>query len=187
MKKIDICKEQEEIILDAETVNEFSNDYLKAILDLEKGCFPPDWQYKDAEEYYKEILKDNGNINIFLKCNNKIGGYLLATPFKKAFGSLKKYDSELKLNPGSEKMIYLETIQILPEFRGMNGAEKLIIKMCEEGKNRGMKKFSIHARKKNKLDKKVKKMFSGKIITSRNIKKWHYGGNEPYRYIECLI
>ena len=171
----------------AEIVREFSKNELKDILFLEKACFPKKWQYDDAKEYYGEMLKDKNNINIFLKNGDKIGGYLLAVPFKKVFNSLKKYDSGLKLETIDEKKIYLETIQILSKFRGMGGAEKLIKKMCEEGKKRGMKKFSIHARKSNGLNKKVKKMFNEKISKSRNIKEWHYGGNEPYEYIECNI
>ena len=172
----------------AEIIEKFSKEVLKDVLFLEKECFPKEWLYEDAEEYYEEMLKDGNNINIFLKFGDKIGGYLLATPFKKAFESLKEYDFELKLDEDSDKTkIYLETIQILPDFRSMGGAENLITTMCEEGKKRGMKKFSIHARKSNGLNEKVKKIFSSKISESRDLKEWHYGGNEPYEYIEVLL
>lgn len=50
-----------------------------------------------------------------------------------------------------------------------------------------MKKFSIHARKLNGLNEKVKKMFLGKISENRDLKEWHYGGNEPYEYIEAEL
>lgn len=174
-------------INEVEIINEFSEDSLKNVLVLERECFPREWQYEDAEEYYKEILENPENINVFLKHGGKVGGYLLAVPFRKVFEDLKKYDLELKLDKDDDRKIYLETIQILPAFRGIGGAEKLIMKMCEEGRKKRMEKFSIHARKLNGLNEKVKKMFDGKILESRSLEKWHYGGDEPYEYIEALI
>lgn len=177
--------DEKKLLGKAEIVKEFSEDALKAVLLLEKECFPKEWQYEDAEEYYAEMLKNSENINIFLKFGDKIGGYLLAKPFQKVFESLKEYDFELKLDEERDKTkIYLETIQILPEFRGTGGAEKLIIAMCEEGKKGGVEKFSIHARKLNGFNEKIKKIFLGKISESRDLKEWHYGCNEPYEYIE---
>jgi GNAT superfamily N-acetyltransferase len=167
-----------------EIIKEFSTKALEDVLLLEKECFPKDWQYTGVAEYYEAMLKERNNINIFLKDGNKTGGYLLAVPFKNVFDSLKEYDSGLKFNEENDKTtIYLETIQVLPEFRGTSGAAKLIMTMCEEGKKRGMNKFSIHARKINGLNEKVKKMFAGKIAESHGINAWHYGGNEPYEYI----
>jgi ribosomal protein S18 acetylase RimI-like enzyme len=176
------------ISIQIEVIKEFSRAALEDVLLLEKKCFPKEWQYAGVAEYYEAMLKDKNNINIFLKDGNKNGGYLLAVPFNSVFNSLKEYDSGLKLDEENDKTkIYLETIQILPEFRGMNGAEKLIMKMCDEGKKRGMNKFSIHARKINGLDAKIKKMFAGKINESRSVDAWHYGGNEPYEYKEGYI
>jgi len=173
------------ISIHVEIIKEFSTKALKDVLLLEKKCFPKEWQYAGVAEYYEAMLKDKNNINIFLKDGNRRGGYLLAVPFKNVFDSLKKYDAALKFNEEDDKTkIYLETIQVLPEFRGMGGAGKLIMTMCEEGNKRGMNKFSIHARKINGLNEKIKKMFAGKINESRSIDAWHYGGNEPYEYKE---
>jgi ribosomal protein S18 acetylase RimI-like enzyme len=171
-----------------EIIKEFSTKALEDVLLLEKRCFPKEWQYKGAEEYYESMLKDKNNINIFLKDGNKIGGYLLAVPFENVFDSLKEYDAGLKLDAEHDKTkIYLETIQIMPEFRGTGGAEKLIMTICYEGKKRGINNFSIHARKINGLNEKVKRLFAGKINERRSIDAWHYGGNEPYEYIEWGI
>lgn len=171
-----------------EIIKEFSCKALEDVLLLEERCFPKEWQYKGAEEYYESMLKDKNNINIFLKDGDNIAGYLLAVPFKNVFDSLKEYDSGLKLDEENDKTkIYLETIQVLQAFRGMGGAEKLIMTMCEEGKKRGMNKFSIHARKINGLNEKVKSMFAGKINERRSLDAWLYGGNEPYEYIEWGI
>ena len=171
-----------------EIIKEFTETALKEVLLLEKECFPKEWQYDGVAEYYTAMLKDRNNINIFLKDGDNIAGYLLAVPLKYVFDSLKEYDSGLKLDEENDKItIYLETIQILPAFRGMGGAKKLIMTMCNEGKKMEMEKFSIHARKMNGLNEKVKKLFAGQIAESRSIDAWHYGGNEPYEYIEWDI
>jgi len=59
--------DEKKLLGKAEIVKEFSEDALKAVLLLEKECFPKEWQYEDAEEYYAEMLKNSENINIFLK------------------------------------------------------------------------------------------------------------------------
>ena len=38
-----------------EVIERFSANALKEIVFLERKCFPKEWQYKDAEEYYKKI------------------------------------------------------------------------------------------------------------------------------------
>lgn len=178
-QKNEIENQQKLIVVEAGNA-----EFLEDVLKLEKECFPKEWQYEDAEEYYKEMLEDKNNVNIFLKDKEKAIGYLLAVPFEKALDDLREYDPDIKSGMDDSKKMYLETIQVLPEFRGFGGAEKLIIKMCEEGKRKGVEKFSIHARKLNGLNEKVKKMFAGKISESRDLEKWHYGGDEPYEYIE---
>lgn len=171
-----------------EIIKEFSRKALEDVLLLEKECFPKEWQYDGVAEYYTAMLKDRNNINIFLKDGDNIAGYLLAVPFKNVCAGLKEYDAALQCNEENDKTkMYLETIQILPKFRGMGGAGKLIMNMCEEGKERGLNKFGIHARKINGLNEKVKRMFAGKIAESHGIDAWHYGGNEPYEYIEWGI
>ena len=68
--------------------------------------------------------------------------------------------------------------------RGIGGAEKLLKVVCGEAKKRGINNFSIHARTLNGFADKVKKIFDGNINLVRNIKRWKYGGNEVYEYIE---
>lgn len=169
-----------------EIVNEFNEKSLSDILYLEKVCIPESWQYEDAEEYYKKILEDKNSINIFLKHENKIIGYMLAVPFENDFDDLKRYDTELKLDKNNKKM-YIETGQVLQDFSKMKGFEKLILAICEESKRRGFEKVSTHARKINGVNLKFRKMFEEKISEIRDIDEWHYGGNEPYEYIEWKL
>lgn len=162
-------------------VNDFSEEYLNDILMLEKKCFPPDWQYDNAIEYYLNILKNKNNINILLKKDNETVGYILAIPHNDMVDDLLKDDKflEKKIN-----FYYIETIQITPRARGIGGAEKLLKVVCGEAKKRGINNFSIHARTLNGFADKVKKIFDGNINLVRNIKRWKYGGNEVYEYIE---
>lgn len=164
-----------------EIVNKFSKKDLNAILVLEKKCFPEAWQYDDADEYYRKMLDDSENINIFLREGKDIIGYVLARFHNKVTEELKEYDPELE---EKEDFFYIETIQILPEKRGLGGAKRLFFSVCEEAKRRGVSKFSIHARTMNGFSDKIRKMFEGKIKKVRKIESWKLAGGEPYEYIE---
>ncbi len=164
--------------------NEFKENYLKDILSLEEKCFPEDWQYEDAGQYYKEMLSDKENINIFLRDHGKTVGYVLARFHNKETGELSEYDPEFK---DQENVFYIETIQILPEFQGKGGAKKLLLAVCEEAGKRGINKFSIHARKINGFSESVKKIFADRIVAVREIESWEPAEGEPYEYIEWEV
>jgi ribosomal protein S18 acetylase RimI-like enzyme len=150
---------------------------------LEKECFPAEWQYPDAEEYYKEILENKENVSIFLKDKEKAIGYILAKPFNGVVEELREWDPELKED---EKRFYIETIQVLPESQGKSGARKLLMAACEEVSKRGFNEFAIHARTINGFNAKIKKMFGDGVILVRQIEKWKPANNEPYEYIEWV-
>ena len=175
--------QKEKNIQEIEILQNFSLENLNNILDLEKKCFPPEWQYPDGEEYYTEILKDKENINIFLKENDAVVGYILARFHNKEIEELSEYDSEFK---NQEKVFYINTIGVLPEKRGTGGAKKLLIAVCEEAKKRGIEKFSIHARTLNDFNEKLKKIFENNISVIRKIEKWEPAQGEPYEYIEWI-
>lgn len=169
-------KEQKVMVSDG-----FTAEYLQDILRLERECFPAAWQYPEAEEYYAVMLTDSENVNIFLREDGEAVGYVLAKPFKTAVLELTEYDPELQEE--SDKF-YIETIQILPAYQGRGGARRLLIGACEAVLKRGMNKFAIHARTANGLHKKIKRMFEGSIILSRNIESWKWAKGEPCEYIE---
>lgn len=164
----------------AEVIDFFSEEILEMILDLEKKCFPEEWQYPDAREYYKEVLSDKDNVNLLLIDNGIVVGYLLGRPLKKEIEELLEYDPELK----DSNDFYLETIQIFPEYQGRGGSKLLIEKMCYEASKKGFNNFSTHARISNKFNETVLYLFGKNIIQRRKLDKWKYGGNEPYEYIE---
>lgn len=170
--------------MEVKQAKEFKKELLEDILRIEKRCFPDDWQYSDAEEYYKEMLRDRKVINLFLVCDGKNVGYLLATPLDYGYNEIAEGDP---LVENDKERYYLETIEIIPEYQGKGGSKKLLFKMCNEAKKRGVEKFSVHARIKNGLDKTIKNIFEGNITKVRKVKNWKYGGNEPYEYIEWNI
>jgi ribosomal protein S18 acetylase RimI-like enzyme len=157
------------------------DDLVKVILELEKRCFPKEWLYDDEFEYYSKALKIEGNINLLLREDKIIVGYLLSVPLGRVFADLQKYDPILE---NKADFFYLDTIEIIPKSRGRGGAKQLILKMCEELNKRGVFKFSLHARTINGLNVKIKKMYPDEIISSREIKRWYFGGNEKYEYVE---
>jgi ribosomal protein S18 acetylase RimI-like enzyme len=176
-----MINKKKQITQEIEMVKEYTPDALHDILMLENKCFPKEWQYVDVADYYKNILKNKHNINIFLKEKNQVIGYVLGVPHNVIYDELKRFDPFLQKK---NNYYYIETIQVLPKSQGRGGANKLIIKLCEEANKRGIKDFSIHARMSNKFNDKLKKIFKGRIIDSRKIDKWKFGGNEPYEYME---
>jgi ribosomal protein S18 acetylase RimI-like enzyme len=173
----------EQNVSEIEILQGFDQKNLKDILMLEKECFPVEWQYPDAEEYYRKVLENKENISIFLKDKEKTVGYILAVPLNGVVGELKEWDPGIKKD---EKKFYIETIQILPEFQGKSGAKKLLIATCEEVLKRGFNEFAIHARTINGFNAKIKKMFGDGVMLARKIEKWKPANNEPYEYIEWV-
>jgi len=171
-------KEQKLVVIDG-----FSAESLRDILKLERECFPASWQYPEAGDYYAAMLDDRENVNIFLRESGETVGYALVKPFRNAVPDLKEFDPELLEE--SDKF-YIETIQILPAYRGRGGAKALLIGACEAVLKRGVDKFAIHARTVNGLHEIIKRIFKGSIISSRNIEKWEWAQGEPYEYIEWI-
>lgn len=167
-----------------EVVDGFNKDALEGILRLEKECFPPGWQYEDADKYYSEMLIDKDNINILLKEGQKIVGYLLLKPHSSAFADLTESDTEMQDDPDR---YYWDTIQVSPDHTGKGGAGKLMDKMVEELKKRGITKLAAHVRTSNRFNEKVKKYFEGSVTMVRKIESWRWGGEEPYEYIEWTV
>lgn len=163
---------------------ENSAQSLEAILSLEKRCFPREWQYANAEDYYREALENPEAIHLFFVVDGQQMGYLLATPFANAYADLAGDDPLLK--EGSVQY-YLDTIGIAPECQGKGGGRKLLEALGEEAKRRGVQTLAAHARTTNHLDTLIEKVFEGKVITKRPMVSWKYGGGEPYVYMEWSV
>lgn len=169
--------------MQAELINNFKNHLLLIILEIEKKSFPQEWQYEDADSYYKEKLKDKTNINIILRKKNKGIGYLLAIPHNKAIEEINSADPLLTHDC---KKYYIETISIIPEFRGQGGLNLLLNKLIEECKKRLIERISMHARVENQFSDIIQRKLN--VIEVRRIERWkYYNFQEPTDYIEALI
>lgn len=165
--------------------NDKVEKYLPAILKLEKECFPPSWQYDNAEGEYRKNLKSKSDINVFLLEGNNIVGYLLAVPHNSVIDELRPHDKELSLRDGC---YYVETIQILSDFTGRGGLRNLVTSLFFEAERRRVRRFSIHARLSNDLNKKIERIVGEKNITRhRLIESWYFGGGEKYSYLEWAL
>ncbi len=158
---------------------------LSAILELEKVCFPVEWQYPDAREYYQEMLEKPSAIHLFLESEGKCVGYLLAVPQDDVHEDLVVHDPEFTKD---KNCYYLETIGVHPEYLGQGGGKMLVSALVDEVRRRGdMDKISAHARTLNGFSLSIRKSFSKDIIEIRDIDHWHFGGGEPYEYIKWKI
>jgi ribosomal protein S18 acetylase RimI-like enzyme len=158
--------------------------FLKDILSLERLCFSPDWQYQDAEVYYKEVLLNSKAINLFLRIGNgEVAGYLLAVPFREAIPDLVSADEVLKLEEIDDSHYYLDTIEIHPQYQGRRNGYILLQGFREEAIKRGVARVSTHARISNKADRLGESVF-GRPLVKRIIPSWKFGGGEPYAYLK---
>lgn len=163
-----------------EVAHAYIPELLASILEIDKKSFEE--QYEDAEEYYRAALENPENINIFLKEEEKNIGYLLAIPHNVAREELKKDDPGM---PEDSKRFYVETIEVLPEYRKGRGFLKMIMAMIKEAESRGINNFSMHTRVENGLSRAVQKYFGRMIKTVRHIEKWpYYQNSEPTEYLE---
>lgn len=178
--------EKKENLFEVEVTDGFSENILNGILEIEDGCFPADWHYEDAESYYKEALENSNNINIILKKEGRIIGYLLAIPHNDLLEEKEFMEADPDFKEDKEKY-YIETLGIIPENKG--GAKVLLDmfkKLIEEARTRyGIHKFSFHARVNNGLSLAIQKSLGRVVTKKRRIDNWKfYNDEEPTDYLE---
>jgi len=161
-----------------------SPDVLAAILELEKKCFPQSWQYPDAEKYYSEKLNDAFSVNVCLFSEESIVGYALAQPLNAVLSDLLPHDPQLVAD---SRMMYFETIQVLPRFQRAGGGQLLHEHVMSESARRGYLAISLHARCVNCANLRVRRRYTTRIATARSIANWFWGGGEQYEYIEIIL
>lgn len=159
-----------------------SKENAEHLIRLHNESFYDGGQYDDAEVFFDQVLKEDHNINIILKDGNDVVGLLIARPHnivQKEIG-----DDDAPMRPHEEPRFYIETMGILPGYRGKFGHIKMIYKLIEEAKRRGIRNFSTHVRKSNGLSYSMQKLFGKKLTHIREIESWKWVNNEPYHYVE---
>jgi ribosomal protein S18 acetylase RimI-like enzyme len=167
-----------------EVIKNFNEKTLEDVISVINSSMPADWPWGDRKKYFREMLGDKRNINILLKKDNEIVGYLLAKPYEIAFEELKNDDPEMQIDINR---YYIEFIAISPDYRGSYGYLDLANKMFEEAKKRGVNKFSTHIRKINGLSKSIQKLFSKDVTNARLVPSWRWCGGEPFDYVEVTL
>jgi GNAT superfamily N-acetyltransferase len=159
--------------------------FLQKILFLEQKIFPADWQYEDAEVYYRKMLESSSAINIFL-CgdNNEVVGYLLARPLSEVYKELAQDDPELK---DDEYCYYIETVGVLSEYSGIGGFTRLLNSLQEEVAEKECTSLSAHTRTVNGFAESLERKCKEHLLVKRAIKTWSHGGGEPYVYLQWAI
>jgi len=169
--------------MQVEKIHSFESKILRDILFIEHNCFPKEWIYDDAGEYYKKMLENKNNINILLKDQGKSLGYLLAIPHNEAVSELKNDDPGLKED---SMRYYIDTVGILSEFREKGYFSIMFECLASECKKRGINKISMHARVNNKFSSKMQKKL--RITEIRRIEHWrYYNFEEPTDYIDAIL
>lgn len=160
---------------------EYTKENVLHIVHTHNGSFHDGGQYDDAEDFFDSVLKDKDNISIVLKDGQNVVGLLIARPHNVMCDELKEDDPHM--NP-SENRFYIETMGVLSEYRGKFGHHKMIKKVIEEARKRGVRNFSMHVRKSNGLSYSLQQLFGKKLTHIREIDKWKWTNDEPYHYIE---
>lgn len=162
-----------------------NEDILEKILTVYKRCFAEKWRYPDAEEFFRLSLNDIGCLNLVLKEDDTIVGYALVRPHNSVVQEVREHDPHMQK---SDNGSYIETMEIVPEYRKGHGFLKMVARIIEEGEKRGFNKVSLHARVSNGLSVYVQILF-GKMVTQvRRVEKWaYYNGEESADYIEITI
>jgi len=157
---------------------------LDGVLRMEECCFPSDWQFDNAAEYYRDMLCDPENINLALKEGSTLIGYLLAVPYGKAQPWLREADPDLPTD--NQRRFYIETVGVVPWMRARGGGSLLLHEACKEGVKRGGRFCAMHARIQNGFSEKVQRLFEGRIVTARRILQWPWAAGEAYEYLEWI-
>lgn len=164
--------------INVEVITEATEDLVKQIMELGESTYPISSNGDDVATYFDDFNNPE-YINIILRREDRIIGYLLATPQKDACILLKTIDPEML---DDKNIYYVDTMITMPGERLSNGFVLLLSAMFEEAKNRGINKFSLHARKSNGLSRTVLRLFpSAKCY--RTIKFRDYS-DELFDYIE---
>jgi ribosomal protein S18 acetylase RimI-like enzyme len=160
-----------------EVLHSNSEELVKEILELEP--FLP-LNIQDTEEGIRENLNNRSYINIILKKDNRIIGYILSIPHNEAVRELKNDDMQMKEDDGR---YYIDQIVVHPDFRKGMILLKLVYATFEEGVRRGFNKFSSHVLATDGLNKLMKRKF-GKQLTEQRMVNLPIYNNAPFEYME---
>ena len=163
-----------------EVISGLSQRDLDGILDVESSVFPGQMQ-SGREDLRQTMENQNGAQIVIRSAQGEILGYLSSKPQSEACQELKGYDPQVRPEPGT---LYVESIAIKPEARGLREFLSLGRLLFEEARRRNYKKISMHARVAEDLSAVLQKRYGAKSL--RKIDNWHNFG-EPFEYLEMEV
>ncbi len=168
-------------MFEVEIVHSINENLILEIVCIDRDSFPEGWVFSDAKEYFSGILKNENCIRVILKNDEKIVGYLLAIPHNVARKDLEEDDPLIQEDASK---YYIESVAILPAYRGRNGLSEMLRVLIEKLREKGIYKLSMHARVSNKFSDFIQRKM--KVTQIRRIEKWkYYNYQEPTDYIEA--
>ena len=115
-----------------EIVTESSETVINQIINLGKVTYPV-FSSGDKHSFYREDLNNRNHINVVLKREGTIVGYLLAYPQNEACENLREWDPRM---PRGDRMYYVDTVQTMPDERNSGGFLILLYRLFEELRRR---------------------------------------------------
>jgi hypothetical protein len=100
-----------EIDFQTMVVHGYKEEYLESILKLDP-LFPI--KIQDSKEKIIEHLTESANINVFLKKDESIIGWILGIPQNVAYADLKADDIDIKPD---NAMYYIDKVVVFPGYR----------------------------------------------------------------------
>ena len=164
-----------------EIVTKSSETVINQIIELGRTTYPAP-SNDDKHSFYKEDLNNRNNINLVLKREGRIVGYLFAYPQNEACENLRNWDPRMSFDGG---MYYIDTCQTMPDERNSGGFLILLYKLFEELRKRNISRISAHLRQSNGLNTKILKLFptAKYFYTIENF----MNTGEAYDYMESPI
>jgi len=163
-------KEKKEPKIEIEIIKKPDQRILQVLEEIEKKCFPSELQ--ESAEEIKEHFKTKG-IQLIVKEDDKIVGYLTSLPAKEIDFAKKEHQTK--------DTLWIWSVDILPEKRGLKIAKMLYDKLIEEAKKRKYRKLVGVVRVNQHLSDVLQKRMGWKFI--ERYENW-YGSGEPFDYLE---
>lgn len=149
---------------------------------LEEKCLPFQMCHANSYQYFSEALNNPENINLILKYKDRVVGFLLAKKYSQAHKELINHDPDLRRE--KENCLFIETIQIHPQFRKKGGFNRLVGKFLSVIRKEKICNFCLYARRKNSFSCFLQKRFGAKKI--RTVENW-LGFGEAFDYLEISV
>jgi ribosomal protein S18 acetylase RimI-like enzyme len=110
----------------------------QGVLDVEKASFEKSLRYTEQDDDFESFEKPH-TINILALDGKKIIAYLMSCPLE--------YDSRYKKDShyGKKDTFHLESIAVLPEYRGSGIGKKMIEMFIQDVKIHGYKRIVMDA------------------------------------------